>query len=98
MKFEFEDKTKAQVEQEEQARLEAIKRLEAQIENVQARGEKRIKYIIVDEVEYNLLKETRRFHRLEVEENIPDERGQLKGVKKATYLYHPIVVEAKKTV
>ena len=56
MKFEFEDKTKAQVEQEEQARLEAIKRLEAQIENVQARGEKRIKYIIVDEVEYNLLK------------------------------------------
>ncbi len=96
MKFEFEDKTKAQVEQEEQARLEAIKRLEAQIENVQARGEKRIKYIIVDEVEYNLLKETRRFHRLEVQENIRDERGQLKGVKKATYSYHPIVVEAKK--
>ena len=98
MKFEFEDKTKAQVEQEEQARLEAIKRLEAQIENVQVMGEKRIKYIIVDEVEYNLLKETRRFHRLEVEENIPDERGQLKGVKKATYIYHPIVVEANKTV
>lgn len=96
MKFEFEDKTKAQVEQEEQARLEAIKRLEAQIENVQARGEKRIKYIIVDEVEYNLLKEARRFHRLEVEENIPDGRGQLKGVKKATYINHPIVVEAKK--
>ena len=98
MKFEFEDKTKAQVEQEEQARLEAIKRLEAQIENVQARGEKRIKYIIVDEVEYNLLKETRRFHRLEVEENIPDERGQLKGVKKGYYKYSPIVVEAKKSV
>ena len=96
MKFEFEDKTKAQVEQEEQARLEAIKRLEAQIENVQTRGEKRIKYIIVDEVEYNLLKETRRFHRLEVQENIPDERGQLKGVKKATYINHPIVVEANK--
>ena len=96
MKFEFEDKTKAQVEQEEQARLEAIKRLEAQIENVQARGEKRIKNIIVDEVEYNLLKQTRFFSKLDAEENIPDERGQLKGVKKATYLYHPIVVEAKK--
>lgn len=96
MKFEFEDKTKAQVEQEEQARLEAIKRLEAQIENVQARGEKRIKNIIVDEVEYNLLKQTRFFSKLDAEENIPDERGQLKGVKKATYLNHPIVVEAKK--
>ena len=96
MKFEFVDKTRDEEAQEEQARLDAIKRLEAQIENVQARGEKRIKYIIVDEVEYNLLKETRRFHRLEVEETIPGFAGQLKGVKKATYLYHPIVVEANK--
>ena len=96
MKFEFETKTKAEESAELNARVEAVRRLEAQIENVQARGEKRIKNIIVDEVEYNLLKQTRFFSKLDAEENIPDERGQLKGVKKGYYKYSPIVVEAKK--
>ena len=98
MKFEYETKTKAEASAELSARLEAVRRLEAQIENVRSRGDRRIEAIIVDEVEYNLLKDTKYFRKLEVEENIPDERGQLKGVKKATYSYHPIVVEAKKTV